>query len=129
MDLGFWHPSCPGLPFDFTYCDIGSVVHITFVILLSSTNICSASSFWVLDYFSASLREHFVILVCTNLEALPALSPEHLKYRKIVAELQRYDDPDSMADDEETDAAMSRLQEQAHELETEIWAKPAKALA
>jgi hypothetical protein len=61
--------------------------------------------------------------------ALPALSLEHLKYRELVAELQRYDDPDCMADNEETDAAMSRLQEQAHELEAEIWAKPAKTLA
>jgi hypothetical protein len=32
-------------------------------------------------------------------------------------------------DDEETDAALTRLQEQACELETEIWAKPAKTLA
>jgi hypothetical protein len=34
-----------------------------------------------------------------------------------------------MADGEETDAALTRLQEQACELETEIWAKPAKTLA
>jgi hypothetical protein len=32
-------------------------------------------------------------------------------------------------DDKETDAALTRLQEQASELETEIWAKPAKTLA
>jgi len=43
--------------------------------------------------------------------AFPALSLEHLKYRKLVAELQRYDDPDCMPDNEETDAVMSRLQE------------------
>src|SRR5262245_37633086 len=61
--------------------------------------------------------------------ALPALSPEHLKYRKIIAEVQRYDDPNRIADDEEIDAVVSRLQEEAHELETEIWAKPARTLA
>jgi hypothetical protein len=68
----------------------------------------------------------------TNVEAptsAAALSPQHLAYRKIVAEIERYNDPDCTADDEETDAALSILQEQACELETEIWAKPAKTLA
>ena len=59
----------------------------------------------------------------------PALSPQHLAYRKIVAEIEGYNDPDCVADNEETDAALSRLQEQGCELETEIWAKPAKTLA
>jgi hypothetical protein len=58
----------------------------------------------------------------------PAPSPEHLAYRKIVAEIERCNGPD-LPDNEETDAALSRLQEQACELETEIWAKPAKTLA
>lgn len=61
--------------------------------------------------------------------AAPALSPEHLAYRQLVAEMERYNDPDCMADDEETDAALSRLQERACELETKIWSKPAKTLA
>jgi hypothetical protein len=61
--------------------------------------------------------------------ALPALSLEHLKYRKIVAEIERYNEPGMSDDDEETDAALTRLQEQACEIETEIWAKPAKTLA
>jgi len=62
--------------------------------------------------------------------ALPAFSSEHLAHRKIVAEIERYDDPGSgMSDDEEGDAALARIQEQACELETEIWAKPAKTLA
>jgi hypothetical protein len=62
--------------------------------------------------------------------AAPTLSPQHLAYRKIVAQIERYNDPGSdMSDGEEGEAALSRLQEQACELETEIWAKPAKTLA
>ena len=60
--------------------------------------------------------------------AAPTLSPQHLAYRKIVAEIERCNDDPDMPD-EETDAALSRLQEQASELEAEIWAKPAKTLA
>jgi hypothetical protein len=60
--------------------------------------------------------------------ATPPLSSEHLAYRKIVAEIERCNDDPDMPD-EETDAALTRLQEQASELETEIWAKPAKTLA
>lgn len=61
--------------------------------------------------------------------ALPALSPEHLAYRKLVAEIERYNEPGYIADDEEAEAELARLGEQACELETEIWAKPAKTLA
>jgi hypothetical protein len=60
--------------------------------------------------------------------ALPPLSLEHLQYRKIVAEIERCNDDPDMPD-EETDAALSRLQEQASELEAKTWAKPAKTLA
>jgi hypothetical protein len=60
--------------------------------------------------------------------ATPALSSEHLAYRKFVAEIERYNNP-GMPKDEEADAAFSRLQEQGCELEKVIWAKPAKTLA
>jgi hypothetical protein len=62
--------------------------------------------------------------------ATPTLSSEHLAYRKLVAEIEPYNELDSgMSDGEEGEAALARLQEQASELETEIWAKPAKTLA
>jgi len=60
--------------------------------------------------------------------APPTLSSEHLAYRKIVAEIERCNNDPDMPD-EETDAALSRIQEQASELEAATWAKPAKTLA
>jgi hypothetical protein len=60
----------------------------------------------------------------------PALSSEHLAYRKIVAEIEQYNELGSgLSDGAEGEAALERLQERACELETEIWTKPAKTLA
>jgi hypothetical protein len=72
--------------------------------------------------------EAIIAKAMTTPAATPTLSSEHLAYRKIVAEIERCNDDPDMPD-EETDAALSRLQEQASELEAEIWAKPAKTLA
>jgi hypothetical protein len=59
---------------------------------------------------------------------LPALSAAHLAYRNLVAEIHRFD-ADSELDGEESEAAMTRLMEQASEMERECWAKPAQTLA
>jgi len=82
-----------------------------------------------LDELEAIIAKAVMLVSSRASPEIPALSPEHHAYRKLVAEIERYNEPGYIADNEETEAAFSRLQEQACELETQIWAKPAKTLA
>jgi hypothetical protein len=59
---------------------------------------------------------------------LPALSAAHLAYRNLVAEIGRFD-ADNELDGEEAEAAMTRLMEQASEMERKCWATPAQTVA
>jgi len=73
--------------------------------------------------------EAIIAKAMTTSPATPAFSSEHLAYRKIVAEIERCNNLATPENDEEIDATLSRLQEQACELENEIWSKPAETLA
>ena len=59
---------------------------------------------------------------------LPALSAEHLAYRNLIAEIGRFD-ADDERDAEESEATLTRLMEQASEMERECWAEPAQTWA
>ena len=60
---------------------------------------------------------------------LVALSPEHRKYRELLAEEKIYDAGGGAPEGEEGDAAYAALQERMMAAEKEAWAKPAETLA
>src|SRR5262245_31959936 len=57
-----------------------------------------------------------------------ALSPEHRKYRELLAEIAKFEEP-GYADGEEGDAAFAAQEEEEMALERQIWSKPAETLA
>jgi hypothetical protein len=60
--------------------------------------------------------------------ALPPLSPDHLKYREIVAEIEGFNWGKGLADEKQREPAFDRLTAQAMEIEARVWATPAKTL-
>jgi hypothetical protein len=62
---------------------------------------------------------------------LPPLSPDHLRYREIVAEIASFEGADYPPGKtpEESEAVINALSEQAMALERKVWATPAKTLA
>ena len=71
--------------------------------------------------------------VSTELPTWPSLSQEHLEFRRLVAELEKYKEPWGCEGDEKAieaiEAAMGRLNEEISALERKIWATPARTLA
>ena len=59
---------------------------------------------------------------------LPELAPEHLEYRRLIAEAKKQDD-EGIPDGEDGDAAVEALQSKIMALERKIWSTPARTLA
>jgi hypothetical protein len=72
--------------------------------------------------------EAIIAKLATDAHARPALSPVHLRYRELLAELRTYEEP-GVAEGEEGDAAFAAFQKKVSAFEREIWAKPAETLA
>jgi hypothetical protein len=58
-----------------------------------------------------------------------SLSPDHLRYRQLVAEIDGFEWGEGLEDEKEREPAFDKLTEQATELEAQVWATPAKTLA
>jgi hypothetical protein len=63
-----------------------------------------------------------------QIPVLPSLSPDHLKYREVVAKIDGFDWGKGLADEEVREPAFDRLTAQATEIEARVWATPAKTL-
>ena len=61
-------------------------------------------------------------------QRLPALAPDHLDYRRLIAEAKKQDD-EGIPDGEDGDAAVEALQSKIMALERKIWSTPARTLA
>ena len=55
------------------------------------------------------------------------LSPDHLEYRRICAEIDEFEQPGYRCDDA-GDAALACLLDEAHAIADRVWAKPAETL-
>jgi hypothetical protein len=59
---------------------------------------------------------------------LPPLSPDHLRYRQLVAEIDGFEWGEGLKDEKEREPAFNKLTEQATEVEAKVWATPARTL-